>query len=120
EAIERCSTSTNYFYAMKTVRESGNTALYNSVLRGNDPVLTSAAHVKNAATVITAFQKCSVSERELVRLATGATADPVTMLMNLGADQLVAASKALGLDWVWDRMIAAAMPTEPVTEAAAV
>jgi hypothetical protein len=49
-------------------------------------------------------------ERELVRLATGMTADPVTMLLNLESGQLVATSTALGLDWVWDKMIAAAMP----------
>jgi hypothetical protein len=115
KAIERCSTGSNAFYAMKALKESGNTALYNAVLKGNELFFASAEKVKNAAAAITAYRKCSVLERELVRLATGATADPVTMLLNLKPDQLVAASKKLGLDWVWDRMIAAAMETAKAT-----
>jgi hypothetical protein len=115
EAVERCDTSAAYFSAMKALRESGNSTLYRSVLRGNSSVLVSARRVENAAAAITAYEKCSPLERELFWDATGATADAVTLLRNLGADQLVAASKALGLDWVWDRMIAAAMSTEAST-----
>jgi hypothetical protein len=110
EAIERCTTNTNDFSAMKALRGSGNLPLYNHVLKGDEPVRASAKRVKNAAAVIAAYSKCSALERELVRCAAGATNDPVTMLLNLPPDQLVAASKALGLDWVWDWMIAAAMP----------
>jgi len=115
EAIERCSTNHSSFYAMKALRESGNTALYNAVLEGNESFLASGLRVKNAAAAITAFKKCSVLERGLFQLATGATDDPVTMLLNLKPDQVVATSKALGLDWVWDKMIAAAMETKKTT-----
>jgi hypothetical protein len=115
EAVERCDTSAAYFSAMKALRESGNSALYRSVLRGNSPVLASARRVENAAAAIAAYRKFSAEEHELFRGATGATADAVTMLRNLGADQLAAVSKALGLDWVWDKMIAAAMPAEAST-----
>jgi hypothetical protein len=110
EAIERCTTNTNDFSAMKALRGSGNLPLYNHVLKGDEPVRASAKRVKNAAAVIAAYSKCSALERELVRCATGATNDPVTMLLNLPPDQLAAVSKTLGLDWVWDWMIAAAMP----------
>jgi len=48
-------------------------------------------------------------------LATGATDDLATMLWNSKPDQLVTAAKLLGLDWVWDRMIAAAMETTKAT-----
>jgi hypothetical protein len=113
EAIERCSTSTNYFYDLKALRESGNSALHNSVLKGNDPVHASAERVKYAAAAIRALQQCSGLERELVRLATGVTADPVTMLLNLEPDHLVAVTNALGTEWVWEKMIIAAMSTKP-------
>jgi hypothetical protein len=116
EAIKRCSTDTNAFYAMKALREIGNVTLCNAVLKGDEAFLAAGSRVKNAAAAIAAFKKCSVLERELFRLATGATDDPVTMLLNLTPDQLVATSKALGLDWVWDKMIAAAMSTEPAPE----
>jgi hypothetical protein len=112
---------------MKALRESGNTALYNAVLRADAPIRESAKLVENAAKVITAFSKCSGLERELIRRATGATNDPVTMLLNLSPDQLVATSKALGTDWVWNNMIEPAMltseapsetPSEVVSESA--
>jgi hypothetical protein len=116
EAVERCSISSNYFYAMKAVKESGDTALYNAVLKGNKPFLASGTRVKNAAVVIAAYARCSEFEKGLIRTATGLTADLVPMLRHATPDQLVAASKALGLDWVWDRMIAATMETETTTE----
>ena len=40
------------------------------------------------------------------------TDDPVTLLLNLSPDQLVATSTALGKDWIWERMVVAAMSTE--------
>jgi hypothetical protein len=112
EAIERCGTNPAYFYALRALKESGDTALYNAVLKGNAPILTSGKRVENAAVVIAAYAKCSELEKGLIRIATGLTADLPTMLWRATPDQLVAASKALGLDWVWDRMIAAAMETE--------
>ena len=115
EAIERCSTNPSAFYALKAVKESGDAALYDAVSEGDEPLLAAGLRVKNAAAAITAFKKCSGLERELFRLATGATDDPVTMLLNLKPDQVVATSKALGLDWVWDKMIAAAMETKKTT-----
>jgi len=116
EAIERCDTNPAYFHAMKVLRESGNFALHKAVLDGPEPVLASAKRVENAAVAIMALQKCSGMERELVRLVTGMTSDPVTMLLNLGADQLVAMANTLGLDWCWDHLIAAAMPAKAATE----
>jgi hypothetical protein len=115
EAIERCSTNPAAFYAMKALREAGSTTLYNAVLRGGEPMRTSWSHVRNAAAAISAFKKCSRSERGLFRLATGATNDPVAMLLNLNPDQLVATSKSLGLDWIWDKLIAAAMEAAETT-----
>jgi len=115
EAVTRMGVSTNAYSALKAVRASGNLALYEDVLRGSESTLPAAARVKNAATIIAAYKKCSALEKELIRSATGLTSDPVTMLMNLTPEQLVAVAKALGLDWVWDKMIAAAMPTEPAT-----
>jgi len=112
EAVKRCTTGTNYFYALKALRESGNVALHNAVLKRDEPAIASAKRVKNAAAAIVALKKCSVLERELVRLATGMTDDPVTLLLNLSPDQLVATSTALGKDWIWERMVVAAMSTE--------
>jgi hypothetical protein len=116
EAVTRCDVSLPHYYAMRALKESGNVALHNRALKGDQSVRVSAARVKNAAAAITALTKCSGLERELVRAATGMTSDPVTMLLNLTPEQLVATSTALGLDWVWDHMIAAAMPTKPATE----
>jgi hypothetical protein len=115
EAIERCSTTTSDFYAMKVLKESGNVALYNHVLKGNEPVRAAGKRVENAAAAITAFKKCSVLERGLFRLATGATSDPVTMLRNLTPEQLVATANALSPAWIWDKLIEPAMSTEPAT-----
>jgi len=100
---------------MKAVKESCDTALFDAVFEGNEPLLAAGARVKNAAAAITAFKKCSLLEQGLFRLATGATDDLATMLWNSKPDQLVTAAKSLGLDWVWDRMIAAAMETTKVT-----
>jgi hypothetical protein len=111
EAIKRCGTNLAYFRAMKALRESGDVVLYVAVLRGDEPVLGSARRVKNATGAIRAYRKCSPAEQELLHIATGATSDPVTMLAHLAPAQLVAAAQVLGLDWIWDNMIAAAMPT---------
>jgi hypothetical protein len=119
EAIERCGTSTDYYYAMKAVRESGDTALYRAVLRDHTPFFASAARVKNAAAVITAYRKCSEFEKGMILVATGLTTDLATMLRRATPDQLAEASNLLGLDWVWDNMIAAAMPTTSATKPAA-
>jgi hypothetical protein len=105
-----CGSNKRYVEAMVILVQSENTVLLEQVLTGHVPVLQAAESMKNAAAAITALKKCSVLERELVRLATGMTSDPVTMLLNLSPGQLVATSNALGLDWVWDRMISAAMP----------
>jgi hypothetical protein len=115
EAIRRCGTNTNAFSAMKAIIECGSAALHDAVLRGGEPLLAAGARVKNAAAAITAFQKCSKSERGLFWLATGATDEPVRLLSSLTPDQLVATSKTLGLDWVWDRMIAPAMEVAEAT-----
>jgi hypothetical protein len=115
EAIERCSTNHSAFYALRAVKGSGDTALLDAVLEGHEPLLTAGVRVKNAAAAITAFKKCSVLEQGLFWLATGATDDLATMLWNSKPDQLVTAAKLLGLDWVWDRMIAAAMETTKAT-----
>ena len=115
EAVERCGTSTNYYSAVKAVRESGDFTLYCAVLRGDKPVLASARRVQNAAVAIAAYQKCSLLERELVRLATGVTTDLERLLRSSTPEQLVEVSRRIGLDWVWDNMINAAMPTEPAT-----
>jgi hypothetical protein len=38
-------------------------------------------------------------------------------LRNMDPDQLVTTSRSLGLDWIWDNLIAAAMPAaETATE----
>jgi hypothetical protein len=108
EAAERCSVGLDTVYAMKAIKESENIALYDRVMRGGQPVLASGKGVANAAAAITALRKCSALERELVRLATGAAADPVTMLLNLTPDQLAAVSKELSPEY-WDRFI----DTEP-------
>jgi hypothetical protein len=121
EAAERCSVGLDTVYAMKAIKESENTALYDRVMRGGQSVLASGKKVANATAAITALKKCSALERELVRLATGATADPVTMLLNLTPDQVAAVSRELSPDWFWDRFIAPVMSnTEPTTKPAAV
>src|SRR5262249_11867471 len=48
EAIERCGISSNYYAAMKAVRESGDTDLYHAVLEGYESLFVAAARVKNA------------------------------------------------------------------------
>jgi hypothetical protein len=115
EAIERCAISSNSFYALKALRESGDPVLHNAVLAGNVSTLIAGKRVKNTAAAITALRKCSGLELALVRLATGATDDPVTMLLNLNPTQLVTTAMTLGVDWLWDRMIAPVVSTEVST-----
>jgi hypothetical protein len=105
-----CGANKRYVEAMVILVQSENTALLEQVLTGHVPVLQAAESMKNAAAAITALKRCSGLERESIRRATGATADAVTLLLNMSPGQLVATSNALGLDWVWDRMISAAMP----------
>jgi hypothetical protein len=115
KAVMLLGVSYNYYAAVKLLRASDDAALYKAVRRGDVSVLGAARRVKNAAGAIAAFKKCSAPDRELFRLATGATDDPITMLRNLTPDQLVTASKALGLDWVWNNMIDPAMETIETT-----
>jgi len=51
----------------------------------------------------------------MVWAATGATTDLEMLLRAATPEQLAEASRRIGLDWVWDNMINAAMPTEPAT-----
>src|SRR5262249_51829661 len=119
EATQRCTVGLDTFYAMKALKESKNVALYDHVMRGGSSVLASGKKVVNAAAAITALKKCAAMERELVRLATGATADPVTMLLNLTRDQVAAVSKELSPEWFWDRFIEPVMSnTKSTTESA--
>jgi hypothetical protein len=119
EAIERCEISPVYFYAMRAVRESGDPLLYQAVLEGHESLFTAAARVKNAAAAIKAYRKCSLFEQGMVWLATGATTDLATMLWHSTPEQLVKASKLVGTDFIWERMIVAAMPSKSITEPAA-
>ena len=54
EAVECCDTNFPYFYAMQALRQSGNVALHNHVLKGDEPPLPAAKRVRNAAMAITA------------------------------------------------------------------
>src|SRR5262249_39355268 len=99
------------FCAMRTLLESGNTALRSRVLQGGAPILASAKQVENAAAAIAALKKCSTSERELVRLATGATNDVVSALLNMSPHQRAAARNGRGTDWIWSQMTDPAMST---------
>jgi hypothetical protein len=112
-----CGANKRYVEAMVILVQSENTALLEQVLTGHVPVLQAAESMKNAAAAITALKKCSVFERESIRLATGATNDVVTALLNMSPDQRVATSKELGLDWIWDNLIEAAMSaSESISE----
>ena len=112
EAIARCGTSTDYYYAIKAVKESGNTALYDAVLKDKTPLFPAAASVKNAAAVITAYENCTELEKALIFVATGATANAVTLLRGLCPEHLLEVANQLGTDWVWDNMITPAMSTK--------
>jgi hypothetical protein len=85
-------------------------------MKGNDPLLAAGRRVRNAAVAVTAIKKCSALERELIRVATGMTSDPVTMLLNLTPEQLVTAARELGSGWLWEMMVVPAMTNEPATE----
>jgi hypothetical protein len=113
EAAACLCVSTNAIQAMLAIRAIGSTALHKAVLKGNDPILAAGARIKNAAVAIKALKQSSGLERELIRIATGATADPVTMLLNLEPDQLVAVTNALGTEWIWDKLISPVLSTEP-------
>jgi hypothetical protein len=115
EAIRRCGTNTNAYAAMKAIVECGSAALHNAVLKGGESFLPAGARVKNAAAAITAYRECSELERTLFRFATGATDDVVVLLRSLSPEQLVTTSQALGLDWVWDKMISPAMEAAETT-----
>jgi hypothetical protein len=117
EAIERCEIRSAYFYAMKAVKESEDLGLYHAVLRNETPLFPSAKRVKNAAAVIKAYRRCSLFEQGMVWLAVGVTSDLERLLRCSTPEQLAETSKRLGLDWVWDHLIAAAMPSEANTEA---
>jgi hypothetical protein len=118
EAIERCDTTTNYYAAIKAVRESEDPGLYQAVLEGFESLFPAAKRVKNAAVAIQAYRKCSPLEQAMVWGATGATADLEVLLRSSPPEQLVEVSKRIGLDWVWDNMLAPAMATEPTTKPA--
>ena len=69
-----------------------------------------------------ALNQCSGLERELVRLATGVTGDPVTMLLNLSPELLTETATKLGSEWLWENLVMRTMSsestksvTEPVT-----
>ena len=126
EATRRVTVSSNAVAAMQAIRGSGNIPLYAAVLEGGESLLESGRRTKNAAAAIAALNQCSRLELELVRLSTGSSSDVVTLLLNMSSAELVETSKSLGLNWIWDKMIAAAMPSdasstaaEPVTAAPA-
>jgi hypothetical protein len=116
EAIERCGTTTNYYAAMKAVRESEDPGLHQAVLEGYESLFAAAKRVKNAAAAIKAYRKCSLFEQGMVWLATGATTDLERLLRSSTPEQLVEVSRRIGSDWIWDWMIAPAMAPEPATE----
>jgi hypothetical protein len=118
EAIKRCGTTTNYYAAIKAVRESEDPGLHQAVLEGYESLFAAAKRVKNAAAAIKAYRKCSLFEQGMVWAATGATTDLEMLLRAATPEQLAEASRRIGLDWVWDNMIAAAMVTEPTTKPA--
>lgn len=120
EAIERCNISSAYFYAMRAVRESGDTDLHDAVLRDETPLFPSAKRVKNAAAAIKAYRKCSLFEQGMVWLATGATTDAVTLLRSLTPDQLAELGQLLGTEWTWDLLISPVLSSKPATEPAVV
>jgi hypothetical protein len=120
-----CGANKRYVEAMVILVQSENAALLEQVLTGHVPVLQAAESMKNAAAAITALKRCSGLERESIRRATGATADAVTLLLNMSSDQLVTTSKELGSDWIWNNMVEAAMsaskaPSEVVSESVSV
>jgi len=116
EAIERCGTTTNYYAAIKAVRESEDPGLHQAVLEGYESLFAAAKRVKNAAAAIKAYRKCSLFEQGMVWLATGATTDLERLLRSSTPEQLVEVSRRIGSDWIWDWMIAPAMAPEPATE----
>jgi hypothetical protein len=118
-AARCCATTYEYTVAMIAVIRSENARLLADVLAGKIAVLIAGAMMKNAAAVIAAYRKCSALERELFRLATGATTDAAALLQDLDPDQLVATSKTLGPDWIWFNLIERVMPAaETATELA--
>jgi hypothetical protein len=108
-AAMRCGSCPQYVAAMLIIRASGHPTLRDHVLKGLRPVLRAAKAVENVAKAISAYRKFSSLERELFRMATGATADLGQHLRNSTSEQLVATAKAVTPEWVFDRMIAPSM-----------
>ena len=109
DAAVRCGSCPPYVAAMLIIRASGHSMLRDRVLRGEEPVLEAAKAVENVAKAIPAYRKFSPLERELFRMATGATADLAKHLRNSTSEQLVATTKAVTPEWIFDRMIAPSM-----------
>jgi hypothetical protein len=113
DAAMRCGSCPPYVAAMLIIRASGHSMLRERVLRGVVPVLKAAEAVENVAKAIPAYRKFSSLERELFRIATGATADLGEHLRNSTSEQLVTTTKDMTPEWIFDRMIAPTM-AEPV------
>jgi hypothetical protein len=109
DAAVRCGSCPQYVAAMLIIRASGHPTLRDRVLKGELPVLETAKAVENVAKAIPAYRKFSPLERELFRMATGATADLAKHLRNSTSEQLIATTKAMTPEWIFDRMIAPAM-----------
>jgi hypothetical protein len=116
-AARCCGANRRYVYAMLTILATEDGDLLLPVLTGGSSVPGTAARVKNAATAIAAYKKCSAYEKWVFRNATGVPEDLLAHLCNSTDAELAAAGKSFGIDTVWDTMIVPSMPvSETVTE----
>jgi len=117
EAALGCNSTPAYIAAIKTIVATKNMGLLKAVMRGDEPVIATAARLKNAAAAITAYQKCSAYEKRLFELATGAVADLTAHLVTATPEQLAETAKKLDPEWVWQNLVLPAVQSQATSKA---
>jgi hypothetical protein len=115
EAALGCNTSPVYIAAIKTILATKNMGLLEAVMRGDEPVIATAARLKNAAAAIAAYEKCSAYEKRMFELATGAMADLTAHLVTAAPEQLAETAKKLDPEWVWENLVMPAVSNSKTT-----
>jgi hypothetical protein len=105
-AAVSAGSNVHYCRAALTLLKSGDETLISHVCRGNVSILSAAAQVEPQVKLIEAYWKASSENLKAFRIATGATADLTTHLIHSSAEQRVVAARSVGIDVVWDTMIA--------------
>jgi hypothetical protein len=107
-----------YVAAALVVLNSEDTALLDAVLFGDVGLLAVAKRALPLAALMTAYRAASPSDLARFSALTGLTNDLAELALRSTPEQRAAAGRALGLDIVWDDMIAVNISADKATAAA--